>query len=67
MVKLSSTVVLALIAGASAFAPKASTPVRSDVALDMANGSKRKAVMKVSRIFHSENLGRNTKAFLPHT
>ena len=48
MVKLSSTVVLALVAGASAFAPQASVPIRSDVSLDMANGSKRKALMKVS-------------------
>jgi len=46
MVKLSSTVVLALVAGASAFAPQASAPVRSDVSLGMANGSKRKALMK---------------------
>lgn len=47
MVQLRSGLVLALVAGANAFAPQASKPVRADIALDMANGSKRKAVMKV--------------------
>jgi hypothetical protein len=49
MFYLRSGVVLALAASASAFAPQASQPVRADVALDMANGSKRKALMKVCR------------------
>jgi len=39
-------VVLALASGASAFAPQASQSVRNDVALSMANGSKRKAALK---------------------
>ncbi|KAL3937155.1 MAG: hypothetical protein SGBAC_007661, partial [Bacillariaceae sp.] len=46
MVKL--TVILALVAGASAFTPQASVPVRSDASLDMANGGKRKALKKVA-------------------
>eukprot|EP00980_Cylindrotheca_fusiformis_P028157 scaffold22583_cov106-Cylindrotheca_fusiformis.AAC.28 len=46
MVYLRSGVFLALVVSASAFAPRASQPVRADVALDMANGSKRKALAK---------------------
>mmetsp|Transcript_60546 Transcript_60546/g.174663 ORF Transcript_60546/g.174663 Transcript_60546/m.174663 type:complete len:420 (+) Transcript_60546:117-1376(+) len=38
--------ILALVTGASAFAPPAAQPVRADVALEMANGQKRKAAMK---------------------
>jgi len=43
---LRTTIVLALASSAAAFAPQVSQPARADVALDMANGSKRKAALK---------------------
>jgi len=39
-------IVLALATTSAAFAPQVSQPARADVALDMANGSKRKAALK---------------------
>lgn len=46
MTNMRLCVVFVLATGASAFAPPAAQPIRTDVALEMANGSKRKAVMK---------------------
>eukprot|EP00534_Pseudo-nitzschia_fraudulenta_P000033 CAMPEP_0201122872 /NCGR_PEP_ID=MMETSP0850-20130426/6400_1 /ASSEMBLY_ACC=CAM_ASM_000622 /TAXON_ID=183588 /ORGANISM="Pseudo-nitzschia fraudulenta, Strain WWA7" /LENGTH=419 /DNA_ID=CAMNT_0047389659 /DNA_START=75 /DNA_END=1334 /DNA_ORIENTATION=+ len=43
---LRSAIVLALVGTSAAFAPQVSQPIRTDVALDMANGSKRKAALK---------------------
>jgi len=43
---LRTTIVLALASSSAAFAPQNSHPARADVALDMANGSKRKAALK---------------------
>jgi ferredoxin--NADP+ reductase len=41
-----STILLALVGTSAAFAPQLSQPLRADVGLDMANGSKRKAALK---------------------
>jgi len=43
---LRNTIILAIASTSAAFAPQVSQPVRADVALDMANGSKRKAALK---------------------
>lgn len=43
---LRTTIVFALASTSAAFAPQISQPARADVALDMANGSKRKAALK---------------------
>jgi len=43
---LRTTILFALASTSVAFAPQTSHPVRADVALDMANGSKRKAALK---------------------
>jgi len=43
---LRTTIVLALASTSAAFAPQLSQSTRADVALDMANGSKRKAALK---------------------
>jgi len=43
---LRNTIILAIASTSAAFAPQLSQPVRNDVALDMANGSKRKAALK---------------------
>jgi len=43
---LRTTIVLALASTSAAFAPQLSQSARADIALDMANGSKRKAALK---------------------